>query len=140
MSKINKQQLSNELGLKCDELMQHLGRIEGHCVECGRKKGPEYYKTQKELRTLLIMKTILEQISSDTVELKGDENAWYEGGIFHTQVMRGTMDALPDVKVGANILELLERHQDDKNFASKLQKYCAKKEWKLNFTTGKIEC
>lgn len=140
MATINKQQLINELGLKCDELMARLNRVEDHCKECEQKKGPEFYKIQKDLRTLLIMREILSQVDGESVELKGDLATWYRDGIFATQMMRGSLDALPDVKVGASILELMEKHQADKNFMIKLQKYCAKKEWKLNFNTGKIEC
>lgn len=139
MATVNKQVFYDELGCKVDELAERLNQIECRLNESGQKKNPEYYKVQRDIRVLLILREVVSQVDKDDIELKGQVATWYHDGIFTTKVEKGSLDADNSIKVGANILELMESHQDVKNFMTKLQKYCEKKEWKLNFTTGKIE-
>ena len=92
---LNSTEMVEKLEAKVAELS---GKLDGH------KKNPDYYKTQREMRTLSILKSVLSQ-SNDTIELLPMEKEWFDG------IVEGIVSSKIELpQEGERYLPFLEEH------------------------------
>lgn len=94
---MNTTEMANVCNARADEI---LAKIDG------KKKNPDFYKNQREARTLLIMKTILSDLAeyTETSPLTGDLETWF------SEITTGIKRTSIEVNEGDDFFDLAKKY------------------------------
>ena len=133
MATRNFAEMAQLVDTKVSEMLESLDSLMKSDVSENTKRTQKFQK-QTAIRTMLVLKAVLETDPDLQVDLKGDLDKWFESMVTLTSTRKAKYTI--EVHEGDKIGELMEEHKDTRDIYKKMMAAAEKAGLKADFAKG----